>query len=126
MNGVHERFLVLLNHVGREEIGVLTSLPLMQKIVADLEEARNNELPTFTAYFTKESHIHTLVNLVLSSGLPIANPRIPELDYAVSSTGSHAFLSDLHSCSSHTSHSSCTSGTTVAESPTRNTPSNLH
>jgi len=66
----------------KEEIGVLTSLPLMRKVVADLEEARNNELPTFTAYFTKESHIHTLVNLVLSSGLPIANPRIPELDYA--------------------------------------------
>ncbi|KAF8332670.1 histidine phosphatase superfamily-domain-containing protein [Cantharellus anzutake] len=66
----------------KTEIGVLTSLPLMRKIVADLEEARSNELPMFTAYFTKESHIHTLVNLVLSSGLPIANPRIPELDYA--------------------------------------------
>jgi inositol hexakisphosphate/diphosphoinositol-pentakisphosphate kinase len=65
----------------REEIGILTSLPLLRNVVGDLEEARNNELPLFTAYFTKESHIHTLVNLVVSSGLPITLPRISELDY---------------------------------------------
>ncbi|KAG8865267.1 hypothetical protein FRB96_000157 [Tulasnella sp. 330] len=59
----------------KEEIGVLTSLPLMRKIVEDLEAVRNSG-------GSGESHIHTLVNLVLQSGLPIANPRIPELDYA--------------------------------------------
>ena len=67
----------------REEIGVLTSLPLLRKVVEDLENARNNGGSSLTCYFTKESHIHTLVNLVLLSGLPIANRRIPELDYAV-------------------------------------------
>ncbi|KAF8591508.1 cortical actin cytoskeleton protein asp1 [Ramaria rubella] len=67
----------------KEEIGVLTSLPLLRKVVGDLETARNNDGSSLTTYFTKESHIHTLVNLVLSSGLPIARPRIPELDYAV-------------------------------------------
>lgn len=53
-------------------------------MVHDLENARNNNGSSLTIYFTKESHIHTLVNLVLLSGLPIANRRIPELDYAVS------------------------------------------
>lgn len=52
-------------------------------MVEDLEAARNNGESSLTLYFTKESHIHTLVNLVLLSGLPIANRRIPELDYAV-------------------------------------------
>ncbi|KAG8922448.1 hypothetical protein FRC01_014037, partial [Tulasnella sp. 417] len=66
----------------KEEIGVLTSLPLLRKIVADLEAVRNSGGSGLTVYFTKESHIHTLVNLVLYSGLPIANPRIPELDYS--------------------------------------------
>ncbi|THV08568.1 hypothetical protein K435DRAFT_740770 [Dendrothele bispora CBS 962.96] len=65
----------------KEEIGVLTSLPLLQNVVRDLEAARNKGESSLTLYFTKESHIHTLVNLVLTSGLPIANRRIPELDY---------------------------------------------
>jgi len=63
----------------------LTSLPLLRKVVEDLEAARNNGASSLTLYFTKESHIHTLANLVLHSGLPIANRRIPELDYCVSS-----------------------------------------
>ncbi|TFK55682.1 hypothetical protein OE88DRAFT_1731344 [Heliocybe sulcata] len=65
----------------KEEIGVLTSLPLLKRVVDDLETARNSGDSSLTLYFTKESHIHTLVNLVLLSGLPIANRRIPELDY---------------------------------------------
>lgn len=74
----------LISFNNREEIAVLTSLPLLRNVVADLAAARNNGESSLTLYFTKESHIHTLVNLVLLSGLPIANRRIPELDYAVS------------------------------------------
>lgn len=67
----------------REEIGVLTSLALLKNVVDDLEAARNNGESSLTLYFTKESHIHTLMNLILAA-LPQANRRIPELDYAVS------------------------------------------
>ncbi len=66
----------------KEEIGVLTSLPLLRKIVTDLSQAKEtgNSLACF--YFTKESHITTLLHLILASGIPILNNvRIPELDY---------------------------------------------
>ncbi|KAK7049534.1 inositol hexakisphosphate and diphosphoinositol-pentakisphosphate kinase [Paramarasmius palmivorus] len=65
----------------KEEIGVLTSLPLLRNVVQDLESARNNGESSLTCYFTKESHIWTLLGIILTSGLPIANRRIPELDY---------------------------------------------
>jgi hypothetical protein len=71
-----------IDMAAKEEIGVLTSLPLLRKIVQDLSEAREtgNSLACF--YFTKESHITTLLHLILASGLPIIpNMRIPELDY---------------------------------------------
>lgn len=91
---------VISSDVFREEIGVLTSLPLLRNIVGDLENARNNEECSLTLYFTKESHIHTLVNLVLLSGLPIANRRIPELDYCV-----RTFILLNHHYSADTSYS---------------------
>ncbi|KAG8926054.1 hypothetical protein FRC01_009392 [Tulasnella sp. 417] len=46
----------------KEEIGVLTSLALVRKIVADLEAVRNSGASGLTVYFTKEAHIHALVN----------------------------------------------------------------
>lgn len=96
----------------------MTSLPLLRNVVHDLEEARNNNGSSLTVYFTKESHIHTLVNLVLLSGLPIANRRIPELDYAVSIT-SALNLPMLTPWNSLISHSSFMSGIMVEEKRTR-------
>ena len=94
---------ILLSPGSREEIGVLTSLPLLRKIVEDLEAARNNGGSSVTLYFTKESHVHTLVNLVLLSGLPIANRRIPELDYCVRNVRFPARLdkANLHNTVTH-------------------------
>ncbi|KAG0255353.1 hypothetical protein BG011_005186 [Mortierella polycephala] len=73
-----------INGADRLDIGLLTSLPLIKQIVEDLESCkRSAAAPCTRLYFTKESHVHTLLNIVYLSGIPtrISKDKIPELDY---------------------------------------------
>ncbi|KAI9474837.1 histidine phosphatase superfamily-domain-containing protein [Zychaea mexicana] len=67
----------------KKSIGLLIGLPLLKSILSDLRDIKYSDNPKTRLYFTKESHVHALLNLVYLSGVPTKVPRnaLPELDF---------------------------------------------
>lgn len=65
------------------DIGLLTSLPLVKQILDDIESIKKSDVGQASFYFTKESHIYTLLNVLYGTGIPtrIERNALPELDY---------------------------------------------
>lgn len=59
-------------------------MPLLDHILDNLRASEKSSLCAL--YFTKESHIHTLLNLILASDLPFVLHQMPPLDYFSSIT----------------------------------------
>lgn len=66
----------------KKNIGMLISFPLLKKILSDLDEMKNADNARTRLYFTKESHVHALLNLIYLSGVPTKVPKntLTELD----------------------------------------------
>ncbi|KXS17559.1 hypothetical protein M427DRAFT_492247 [Gonapodya prolifera JEL478] len=67
------------------EIGVLSALPLVKKLVQEIEDARDSVTPCTRLFFTKESKIITLLNVIIAAGFPVKlsySPKeVDEVDY---------------------------------------------
>ncbi|RPA86476.1 hypothetical protein BJ508DRAFT_411174 [Ascobolus immersus RN42] len=66
------------------EIGLLTCLPLLKQIVKNLETVQASATAKSFFYFTKESHVYTLLNCIIQGGIPTklisSNPDLPHID----------------------------------------------
>ncbi|KAJ1962104.1 inositol hexakisphosphate and diphosphoinositol-pentakisphosphate kinase [Dipsacomyces acuminosporus] len=67
----------------RKKIGIQASVPLLKQLIKDLNDVKKGKAARTRFYFTKESHIHTLLNLVFLCDMQTMIPyeKVGELDY---------------------------------------------
>lgn len=76
------------------DIGLLTSMPLVKKIIEEIQYNMESSEGRSSFYFTKESHMYTLLGILFGSNLPVklARNQLPELDYLAQ------ICFELHEC----------------------------
>ncbi|KAJ2704197.1 inositol hexakisphosphate and diphosphoinositol-pentakisphosphate kinase, partial [Coemansia spiralis] len=65
----------------RRRIGIQSSVPLLRQLISDLQAVPLAAHACTRFYFTKESHVHTLLNLVALMPTIAAYDDVGELDY---------------------------------------------
>lgn len=73
-----------ISHADKLEIGRLIAGPLLNEIISNIENAAFNSAPSVNLYFTSESHLHGLLNLIMLSGVEgmlLDRENVTDLDY---------------------------------------------
>lgn len=92
---VSEKSLKYCQDRERNEIGFLSVNALIKKIISEIEEVSNGGPAMTRLFFTKESKVCTLLNVLKGSGLPLQTTKKKSIRSDSSTSLSSSFQSDF-------------------------------